>query len=91
MDMGCHGIAFAYWFYNRVPIKNVLCQMGTYVHKAITKGEDNSICILEFKDGSTALIENSWARLGGMDDRIEVFGSKDALMLICIWVIREYL
>ncbi|MEK6647533.1 MAG: Gfo/Idh/MocA family oxidoreductase [Candidatus Firestonebacteria bacterium] len=76
MDMGCHGIAFAYWFYNRVPIKNVLCQMGTYVHKAITKGEDNSICILEFKDGSTALIENSWARLGGMDDRIEVFGSK---------------
>jgi len=75
MDMGCHGIAFCYWFYNRSPIKSVYCQMGTYVHGEITKGEDNSLCILEFENGGVALIEDSWARRGGMDDRIEVFGS----------------
>jgi predicted dehydrogenase len=74
MDMGCHGIAFCYWFLNRSPIKSVTCQMGTYVHRDITKGDDNSICILEFENGAVALVEDSWARRGGMDDRIEVYG-----------------
>src|ERR1051325_2756264 len=27
MDLGCHGIAFCYWFLNRSPIKSVYCQM----------------------------------------------------------------
>jgi len=74
MDMGCHGIAFCYWFLDRPAIKSVLCQMGTYVHGDITKGEDNTICILEFENGALGLIEDSWARRGGMDDRIEVYG-----------------
>jgi myo-inositol 2-dehydrogenase / D-chiro-inositol 1-dehydrogenase len=74
MDMGCHGIAFCYWFLDRPKIKQVTCQMGTYVHTEKTKGEDNSICILEFENGATGLIENSWARRGGMEDRIEVYG-----------------
>lgn len=76
MDMGCHGIAFCYWFLGRPKIKSVTAQMGTYVHGDITKGEDNSFCILEFENGAVALVEDSWARHGGMDDRIEVFGSK---------------
>src|SRR3982750_4257581 len=74
MDLGCHGIAFAYWFLGRSPIKSVYCQMGTYVHADKTKADDDALCILEFENGATALIENSWARRGGMDDKIEVFG-----------------
>ncbi|MHC4488073.1 MAG: Gfo/Idh/MocA family protein [Planctomycetota bacterium] len=74
MDMGCHGIAFCYWFLNRPEVKNVYCQMGTYVHGDKTKGEDNSVCIIEFSDGAVGVVENSWARRGGMDDRIEVYG-----------------
>lgn len=74
MDMGCHGIAFCYWFLGRPKIKNVYCQMGTYVHADKTKGEDNSICIIEFENGAVGLIEDSWARRGGMEDRIEVYG-----------------
>jgi myo-inositol 2-dehydrogenase/D-chiro-inositol 1-dehydrogenase len=74
MDMGCHGIAFCYWFLGRPVIRNVQCQMGTYVHGHKTRGEDNSICILEFAGGAVGLVENSWARRGGMDDRIEVYG-----------------
>jgi len=46
--------------------------MGTYVHGGKTKAEDESLCILEFANGAVGLIENSWARRGGMDDRIEV-------------------
>ncbi|MCF7972950.1 MAG: Gfo/Idh/MocA family oxidoreductase [Phycisphaerae bacterium] len=74
MDMGCHGIAFCHWFLGRPKIKNVFCQMGTYVHSDKTKGEDNSICIVEFENNAVGLIEDSWARRGGMEDRIEVYG-----------------
>ncbi len=73
-DMGCHGIAFCYWFLNRPRIKNVFCQMGTYAHADKTRGEDNSICILEFEGGAVGLVEDSWAKAGGMDDRVEVYG-----------------
>jgi myo-inositol 2-dehydrogenase/D-chiro-inositol 1-dehydrogenase len=76
MDMGCHGIAFAWWFLNRPRLKSVTAQLGTYVHQALTKGDDNSILILEFEGGQVGLVEDSWARTGGMDDRIEVFGSQ---------------
>ncbi len=74
MDMGCHGIAFCYWFLNRSPIKSVVGDLATQVHADKTKGDDNSIVILEFANGATGLVENSWARRGGMDDCIEVYG-----------------
>ena len=74
MDMGCHGIAFCYWFLGRPQIKSVFCHMGTYVHGEKTRGEDDSVCILEFDGPARGVVENSWARRGGMDDRIEVYG-----------------
>jgi myo-inositol 2-dehydrogenase/D-chiro-inositol 1-dehydrogenase len=75
MDMGCHGIAFCYWFLNRPAIKDVYCQMNTQVHGERTRGEDECLCILTFENGAVGLVENSWTRLGGMDDRVEVYGS----------------
>ena len=58
MDMGCHGIAFCWWFLGRPAIKSVYCQMGTYVHGDKTRGEDNAICILEFEGGAVGMVEN---------------------------------
>lgn len=75
MDMGCHGVAFVYWFLGRPKLKSVTAQMGTYVHAGKTRGDDNSIAILEFENGAVGLVEDSWARRGGMDDRIEVYGA----------------
>jgi myo-inositol 2-dehydrogenase / D-chiro-inositol 1-dehydrogenase len=74
MDMGCHGIAFCWWFLGRPKIERVFCHMGTYVHGDRTEGEDESLCILDFAGGAKGVIENSWARRGGMEDRIEVYG-----------------
>jgi len=74
MDMGCHGIAFCYWFFGRPAIRSVYCHMATHVHGDKTLGEDDSICIVEFANGGVGLIENSWARRGGMEDRVEVYG-----------------
>jgi predicted dehydrogenase len=76
MDMGCHGIAFCHWFLNRPALRGVTAQGGTYVHRDKTRGDDNCIVILEFDGGKVGLVEDSWARTGGMDDRIEVFGSQ---------------
>jgi len=76
MDMGCHGIEFCRWMLGRPPIKSVYAQMGTYVHKDKTQGDDNAILLLEFANGVVGLAEESWTKLGGMDDRSEVHGSK---------------
>lgn len=76
MDMGCHGIAFVWWFLGKPKLKSITAQMGTYVHQDITRGDDNSIAILEFEGNKIAMVEDSWARTGGMDDRIEVFGNQ---------------
>src|ERR1700682_3265233 len=75
MDLGCHGIAFCYWFLGRPAIQSVYCQMGTYVHAEKTRGDDEAVCILEFEGGAVGIVEDSWGRRGGMDDRIEVHGS----------------
>ena len=75
MDLGCHGIAFCYWFLGRPAIRSVYCQMGTYVHGEKTQGDDEAFCILEFEGGALGIVEDSWCRRGGMDDRIEVYGS----------------
>ena len=76
MDMGCHAIEFFRWMLGRPRILSIYAQMGTYVHRDKTEGEDNSILILEFENGTVALAEESWTKLGGMDDRAEVHGSE---------------
>ncbi len=76
MDMGCHAIEFFRWMLNRPPVKSVYAQLNTSVHQGKTRGEDNALLILEFANGTIALAEESWTKLGGMDDRAEVHGSK---------------
>jgi predicted dehydrogenase len=76
MDMGCHAIEFFRWMLGRPKIASVYAQMGTYVHSDKTQGEDNAIIILEFENSAMCVAEESWTKLGGMDDRAEVHGSK---------------
>ena len=76
MDMGCHAIQFFRWLNNRNPIRSVYAQMATSVHQQRTRGDDNAIIILEFENGVTAVAEESWTKLGGMDDRAEIHGSE---------------
>jgi myo-inositol 2-dehydrogenase/D-chiro-inositol 1-dehydrogenase len=75
LDMGCHSIEFARWILNRPAVKSVTATMGTFVHKAKTRGEDHCICVIEFENGALAVAENSWGRTGGIDDRCEIVGS----------------
>lgn len=76
MDMGCHAIEFFRWILGRPKINSVYAQMGNYVHTGKTEGDDNSVLILEFQGGTMAVAEESWTKLGGMDDRAEIHGSE---------------
>jgi len=75
MDMGCHGIEWARWMYGKPKPKSVIAHCQRVLHTKRTKGEDNSVVILEFEGGGIAVIEDSWAKHGGMDDRIELYGT----------------
>jgi predicted dehydrogenase len=76
MDMGCHAIEFFRWMLGRPKIRSVYAHMSTQVHGRKTRGEDNALLIVEFDNGAVGLAEESWTKLGGMDDRAEVHGSK---------------
>jgi myo-inositol 2-dehydrogenase / D-chiro-inositol 1-dehydrogenase len=73
-DLGCHGFGFAWWFLGRPKLVSVYSHVGTYVHGDKTQLDDEAVSILEFAGGAFSIIENSWARRGGMDDRIEIYG-----------------
>ena len=76
MDLGCHGIAFCWWFLGKPEVKSVYAQLSTQTHANRTQGDDEAITIIEFANGAIGMVENSWNRPGGMDDSIEVFGDK---------------
>jgi len=75
MDMGCHSIEFARWFLGKPPVRAVTAWMDTVLHGDKTEMEDDVIVLLEFATGQTALLESSWALLGGMDSITHVFGT----------------
>ncbi|MBO9571099.1 MAG: Gfo/Idh/MocA family oxidoreductase [Chitinophagaceae bacterium] len=75
MDLGCHAMQWFRWMLNNAKPVSVFASMSTVLHRKRTKGEDNSIVIIEFENGVTAVAENSWAKHGGMDDRSEIYGT----------------
>ena len=77
MDMGCHALAWFRWMNKNNPVKSVYADVKTVMHD--TDCDDNTLTIVEFENGVTALAENSWARHGGMDDRIEIYGDKGVI------------
>ncbi len=75
MDMGCHALAWMRWILGGNPkIKSVYATMQTVMHD--TECEDNCVTVVEFENDVIGIAEDSWAKHGGMDDRIEVYGDK---------------
>jgi myo-inositol 2-dehydrogenase/D-chiro-inositol 1-dehydrogenase len=76
MDMGCHAFAWFRWMLGGNPVvKTVWATMDTVLHRGRTRGEDNAVAVVEFENGVIGVAEDSWAKPGGMDDRIEVYGT----------------
>ncbi|HOX42275.1 MAG TPA: Gfo/Idh/MocA family oxidoreductase [Myxococcota bacterium] len=79
MDMGCHAIEFARWFLGKPRVVAVTAQLATVLHGDKTELEDDAILHLEFEGGQTALLETSWALLGGMDSCAHAYGTQGVL------------
>jgi predicted dehydrogenase len=76
MDMGCHGIGWFRWLLGKPQAVSVYAHMQRgLLHGHRTQCEENSICMVEFEGGAIGVAENSWAKLGGMEDRVEVCGT----------------
>lgn len=74
MDMGCHSIEVCRAVLGKPKAKAITAIHSTQLHAVDM--EDNSIAVIEFEDGSWGIAETSWTQPGGMDDRLEVWGSK---------------
>lgn len=77
MDMGCHGLAWCRWILGGNPkVRSVTAHLQSgLLHGARTVGEENSLVTVEFENGVLGIVENSWAKPGGMVDAIEVHGT----------------
>src|SRR2546423_1017671 len=76
MDLGCHGIAFCWWFLGKPKIKSVYSQMSTQVHRDRTQGEDEAVTIIGFATRALGLVEKRRNRPGGGRDGLKVVGEK---------------
>ena len=79
-DLAPHCIEAArYLFGKQDPIVEVMAWMGTLVHSARTKGEDNALLAMKMAGGGVAHCELSWTTKGGLDLRNEIHGSDGSI------------
>lgn len=78
LDMGCHCIEAARFFFGKdVRPVEVMAWCDTLHHK--TQAEDNCLAVLRFEDGRIAHLEVSWTSRGGLDLRNEIHGTEGAI------------
>jgi myo-inositol 2-dehydrogenase/D-chiro-inositol 1-dehydrogenase len=75
MDMGCHSIEIIRWLYDKPAIESVTAELGTFVHGDRTDLEDHALVTIRFAGDRLGVVEASWAKPGGMDDRLDIQGS----------------
>ena len=80
LDMGCHAFEYFRWMLGKRKAVAVTAQMGTYVHQDKTRGDDDAVIIVEFEGNVRGIAEESWAKKGGMDDRVELYGSEGVIL-----------
>ena len=91
MDMGCHAFGWFRWMLNNAKVKSVYASMSTVLHKNRTRGEDNSVVIVEFENGVTAIAENSWANMEEWMTAVRYMEQEALFMQIYLWVMLQYL
>ena len=79
IHLGIHPVGFVLWLkgekVNQVIAKTSKGKESNLLHTNF-EGEDWAAGILTFEDETYALVEGNYITFGGMDDRIEIYGSK---------------
>jgi predicted dehydrogenase len=79
MDMACHSIECVRWLLDKPPVASVTARLARTLHRERTALEDHAVVQLEFAGGVQATCEASWALQGGMQSRLEAWGSTGCL------------
>jgi len=79
VDIACHGIEFCLWVMDKQPVQSVYAQLDTHCRDNDSGLEDDTILIMEFGQGKTALIESSWALKGPSQSRAEILGTEGVI------------
>src|SRR3954470_2001858 len=81
LDMGCHTIEAARYFFGKdVAVTEAFAWGATLTHGDKTTGEDNAVAMLKFANGGISITEASWSAKGGMELRNEIVGSEGRLI-----------
>lgn len=86
IHLGIHPVGWALHLMGREganPVVEVIgkCNGGqadNFVHKD-NGGEDFGLGVLKFEDGAFAFVEGNYITVGGMDDKIEIYGTEGVL------------
>jgi predicted dehydrogenase len=78
LDMGCHSVEVVRNLFGKRP-KAVSGWKQTLVHD--TRVEDNSLVLVRHEGGVMGQSENSWSAKGGLDIRLEVYGSEGTIFV----------
>jgi predicted dehydrogenase len=85
LHMGCHAITWLLYILGgeKNPILEVTGKMtaggdGNFIHKR-NSGEDFGMAMLRFRDGQYAFAESNYITHGGMDDKIEIYGTRGVI------------
>ena len=81
LDMGCHTIEAARYFFGKdVPMTEAFAWGATLSHAGRTTGEDNAVALIKFANGGISITESSWSMKGGMELRNEITGTGGRLV-----------
>jgi predicted dehydrogenase len=78
LDMGCHSIEVARNLIGSKPLA-VDAWCATLEHK--TTLEDNSLVLMKYEGECLAQCENSWTTKGGLDVRLEIYGTEGSIFI----------
>jgi len=78
LDMGCHSIEVARKLIGTKPLA-VDAWCATLLHNI--KSEDNSLVLVKYEGECLSQCENSWTTKGGLDIRLEVYGTDGSIFI----------
>ena len=73
IHMAVHPIGFIMHMMNR-PVRRVYAELGNMLHNI--EVEDYAVLLMRFEGGGSGIAESNYITKGGMQDRIEIYGSE---------------
>ncbi|HIE13700.1 TPA: Gfo/Idh/MocA family oxidoreductase [Candidatus Bathyarchaeota archaeon] len=73
IHMAVHPIGFIMHMIGK-PVKRVYAEMGNLLHDI--EGEDYAVMLMRFEEGESGIAQSNYITKGGMQDRIEIYGSE---------------